>query len=43
LTTRWPPGWEDPIREASIQLDPDQHPELYEIRNDPRIPAHIVQ
>lgn len=41
LTTRWSPEWEDPIREASVQIDPDQHPDLYEVRDDPRV-RHTV-
>jgi hypothetical protein len=39
LTTRWPPGWEHAIRVASIQLDPEWRPDLYEVRHVPRVPA----
>ena len=38
-TTQWPPGWEEPIRQASVRLEPD----LYEIRDDPRIHSHLTQ
>ena len=37
-TTQWPPGWEEPIRQASVQLKAD----LYEIRDDPRIRSHLT-
>lgn len=42
LTTRWPPGWEVPILDASVQLDPHGRADLYEIRDDPRI-RHTIQ
>ncbi|WP_125728331.1 hypothetical protein [Kibdelosporangium aridum] len=35
--TRWPLDWEDPIRHASIQVAPERRPDLYEIRDEPRI------
>jgi hypothetical protein len=38
-TTQWPPGWEEPIRQASVRLETD----LYEIRDDPRIRSHLTQ
>ena len=41
-TTRWPPEWEVPILDASVQLDPNGRADLYEIRDDPRI-RHAVQ
>jgi hypothetical protein len=37
-TTRWPSEWKDIIQETSIQLDPERRPDLYEIRDVPRIP-----
>lgn len=38
-TTQWPPGWEEPIRQASVRLEPD----LYEIHDDPRIHSDLTQ
>lgn len=40
-TTRWPPNWEDMIQAVSVQPDPDQHPDLYEIHDDTRIRHHL--
>ena len=37
LTTRWPPDWEGVVREASVQIDPDGRPDLYEVKDDPRL------
>jgi hypothetical protein len=42
VTTRWPPEWEDTIRAASVQIDPDQRPDLYEIREVPRVPHTVA-
>jgi hypothetical protein len=32
LTTHWPLSWVEAIREASVRIDPDHRPDLYEIR-----------
>jgi hypothetical protein len=40
-TTRWPDGWQEPILEASVPINPGPHPDLYEVRNDPRI-RHVA-
>lgn len=37
LTTRWPPEWADVVREASVPVDPDHRPDLYEVGDDPRV------
>lgn len=42
LTTQWPAGWHDPIKEASVQTNPVQDPDLYVIRDDPRLPIIVL-
>jgi hypothetical protein len=42
LTTCWPLGWQKSIHDVSVQIDPDRRPDLYEVRDDPRVP-HDVQ
>ncbi|GAB3464525.1 hypothetical protein [Actinophytocola sediminis] len=37
-TTHWPHKWRDAIREASVQIDPRGRPDVYEIRDEPRVP-----
>jgi hypothetical protein len=41
LTRRWPPEWADIVREASVPVDPDHRPDLYEVGDDPRV-RHAV-
>ena len=41
LTTRWPPEWEPFIREASVQIDPDESPDLYEVRDEPHVRHNV--
>ncbi len=41
LTTRWPPGWEPFIREVSVQIDPDELPDLYEVRDEPHVRHNV--
>lgn len=42
LTTRWPPDWEREVRDASVQIDPEGRPDLYEVKGYPRL-RHTVQ
>lgn len=42
LTTQWPPEWLFPIRIASVQIDPNRRPDLYEIRDNHRLPITTI-
>lgn len=41
-TTTWPAEWHALIQEASVQVDPDRQPDLYEIRDDPHVPNTAI-
>jgi hypothetical protein len=41
LTTRWPRGWETAMVDSSVPVDADRYPDLYEVRDDPRLPAEV--
>lgn len=42
LTTRWPTGWETPILNMSVQINSNRQ-DLYEVRDDPRVPHTVRQ